>query len=289
MPQPKNAIARTSVPEHHRRSSLAGASKWFTWSADFRRFALNLRDSGKLRRRVYIVEIPKCTPYGATYRTHLDALSVREYSSMLYFAENLMRTSPGTESYFFRGMLAPDFTPRDIRVLFALLREAMVVVARDDSAALYSPVTPERKDPGFNLHADLFLTSRLWLLFDDVPRDGSGASLLLPRKELEKLLCDLSSVPFAVAHEVSTLMSKPLNHDSFDRLYGLLHGEERPWCEALNTAMKGCVKSIPLLSGEGYLIDDRHWLHGRTAVSKRVSSRRFHRLTFGGRGISNAT
>ena len=287
IPEIPDALSRTPVPDHHRTNVFAYKSAWFTWSDSFLDFVRNLRETAAFQRRVTIIEIPACQPYGATYHTHFKRLTDSQTATLFRFAEGLMRISPQRDAYFFREMFSSDITSKEMRVTFALLREAMVQTAQDEAAALYSPVTQERKDLGFNLHADLFLTTRLWLIFDDVPLDNSGASLLLPEEKLCKLIQQFPAIPSRIAKEISSLMSQSLRRDSFNRLYNLLHDDKHPWCNELEKAMKQEVYRLSLRPGEGYLIDDRNWLHGRTAVSKRVSSRRFHRLTFGGRNSIN--
>ena len=48
----------------------------------------------------------------------------------------------------------------------------------------------------------------------------------------------------------------------------------------LAEAMQNLQQVIPLRSGEGYVLHDRFWLHGRLAPSGGVTSKRVHRLVF---------
>jgi hypothetical protein len=197
------------------------------------------------------------------------------------FAAKLSRWRVRGKLWFFRDMLVPPFDAGHIRPVFAALRTALVALARDERAALYAPVTPEKKDPGFSMHADLFLTTRLWLIFDNVPEDGTGASLFLSRAELLSVLRSIKAIPDRAVCQVATLMTRPIARDSFDRLYSILHGEHRDWHVSLSSVLRSKAATIPFGRGEGYLIDDREWLHGRAAASLAVTARRFHRITFG--------
>lgn len=275
------ALQQTSIPARLRSNILASSSKWFTWSPAFRHYVNELRTRSLLSRRVRLIEVPECKPYGATYSTHLDRLSNDERRALTDLGNSLASIRLNSTVVFFRDLLAPALSSNELRVLFSMLREALIESRGGQATALYSPVTPERRDPGFNLHADLFLTTKLWLVFDDVPTDGTGASLLLPRAELVKIMRSSVALPSYALKEVTDLLDKPLRKDSFDRLYGLLHSETHQWCEGLNAKMKARVLSVEMHRGEGYLLDDRRWLHGRTAVSRSVSKWRFHRLTFG--------
>jgi len=181
-------------------------------------------------------------------------------------------------------MLSLPCDDRQMRAVFGLLREAVITLAGDERAALYSPVAARRKDSGFKLHADLFITTRIWLIFDDVPDDGTGASLFLSRRDLLQAIRSIDTIPNKVAGDVTALMTAPVARDSFEKLYWLLHSEQRRWHDDLNDALQERVKTIALHRGEGYLMDDRRWLHGRTPASGAVSALRFHRLAFGLRG-----
>jgi hypothetical protein len=53
--------------------------------------------------------------------------------------------------------------------------------------------------------------------------------------------------------------------DYFDHFNGLLYGEQ-PWAEAMKAALFAASMTVSMAPGEGYLINDRRWLHGRTAL-----------------------
>lgn len=75
-------------------------------------------------------------------------------------------------------------------------------------------------------------------------------------------------------------LDRPLRFDSFDRFFEMVHGPN-PWSTELSNAMCDASFAIPFARGEGYLLHDRQWLHGRKPVSGAVRSFRFHRLVFG--------
>jgi hypothetical protein len=178
-------------------------------------------------------------------------------------------------------MLDPPFDEKRISAVFALLRMALVALDRDERAALYSPVARREIDGGFDLHADLFLTTRVWLIFDDVPDDNTGASLFMSLPDLLGAIKSIKAVPDDTARYVARVMAGSVARDSFDKLHRILHSERNRWYEPLRRALQERTVAIRLRKGEGYLIDDRRWLHGRAVVSGAVTSKRFHRLTFG--------
>jgi hypothetical protein len=270
-----------ATPGRHRRNELARSVNWLTWSKAFRSLIGELLNMGAFGHRTILKNVRGCTPYSTTYHPSKENIPTHYQTAFLRFASNLHGWPVRSGLWLFRGMLDPPLEAGNIRALFALLRASLVTRARDSRAALYAPVSPERKDHGFKLHADLFLTTRLWLIFDDVPEDGTGASLFLSRGDLLSTLRTQKEIPTETVRKVFTLMTRPIARDSFDRLYGILHSERRRWSDSLYLALRDKTRAIPLYRGEGYLLDDRHWLHGRTPASQAVTAGRFHRLTFG--------
>jgi hypothetical protein len=276
----RKIFEETLVPPWHRRNALGRTTPWFTWSTAFRQFAWGLEHAGVLRRRATLKWIRGCEPSAATYSLPLDWLEDKLRRELLAFTADLPGSSDREDLRLFRDMLVPPFDQGQMRAVFSLFRTALVMIAEDERAALYSPVAPKSTDTGFKLHADLFLTTKVWLIFDDIPDDGSGASLFVTRRDLLQTVRSLQSIPAMTAAKIATLMTQRLKRDSFERLYWLIHSEQNRWHEPLMNALDEKVKSIALRRGEGYLMNDRRWLHGRTAASGAVTAKRFHRLSY---------
>ena len=273
-------FSATTVPARLKDNPLAQRSLWLTWSPAFRRLIENLRQAGALRQRVSITRVPSCKPYDKTYTISYGKLAPELRQQIEQFLPSLKTQPCGKKAVFFRRMLSPTLNSNEIRAVFALLRVAFIEQEGNPAASLYSPVSPEKNDPGFNLHADLYLPTKLWLIFDDVPDDGSGASLFLTRKQLLRSMQTVPGVPKKAHQEIAQLLDLPLAKDSYNKMYDLIYDRRKPWCQRLQTAMTRGMQSVCLYRGEGYLIDDRNWLHGRSPVSQAVTERRFHRLTF---------
>jgi hypothetical protein len=269
-----------TMPARLKNNSLAHKSTWLTWSPAFRALMKRLRALGALAQPVRLTRVPACAPYDKTYTTRYKTLAAAMKEQLQAFLPSLMAQQCGAKAVFFRRMLSPDFTTTEIRALFALLREAIIAQENNPAAALYSPVSPEKNDPGFNLHADLFLTTKLWLIFDDVPEDGTGASLFLSRKKLLANMQSVKGVPKKSHEAVASLLDLPLAKDSYNKMYDLIYDHRNAWCDRLQQAMTRDTQAVCFNRGEGYLVDDRNWLHGRSAVSRSVTANRFHRLTF---------
>jgi hypothetical protein len=232
-------------------------------------------------RQPQFVAVRGCEPYELTYSYSLSRVPTRLAGLAIEGAEALLRHSPGRRLRFFTGLLDPPISSRILHKLFALLRAGVVVLQGDRRSALHSAANPARSDLGFALHADLFLTERVWLVFDDVPRGGSGKSLFLPRLSLVRTMRTIPSISDDVCRRICGLLDGGYDRDAFDESFDLLWSPRHAWTEQLRAALEAQTWAIKLRRGEGYLLSDRCWLHGRTAVRGRLSSGRFRRLVYG--------
>lgn len=271
-----------SPPLHHRNNPLNRHARWLTWSARARRFFTRCRLAGPRPCRPRKLRVQRCEPYGETLHLNpssLDRVGLRD--DLRQLATDLRQLPLAEEMILLRDLYDDDATPARVDTLLSWLRAELVEAAGDERAALFSPPTPVRgRDNGFLLHADLFVVDKLWLIFDDVPTDGSGRSTFVTRRAFSESLDEVRSLRPAPREQLRRLVHGKIHRDSFDRLYRLLHLTSA-WHDELQDALERRTLRIPLRSGEGYLINDRFWLHGRDRVSQPVGSRRFRRLTFG--------
>ncbi len=255
---------RTEVPPHHRSNASVAEAAWFTWS---QKFLETLSQEAALLRALpapLSVTVRGCEPYSRTYTYRISALPSRIASFAMNGAYSLLREPVDHRIRFFGGMLTPPVSSANLHRIFALFRCGITGLLGDAKAALHSPVRTSRVDRGFPLHADLFFVDRVWLVFDDVPRDASGRSLFLRRIDLERTLKETCVIPTRLLRHVKTLLRGGSDHDAFDELFDLLHSADHPWVRPLRHETRKFQWAVKLRRGEGYLIDDRNWLHGRT-------------------------
>jgi hypothetical protein len=269
----------TDVPRHHHANS--DGKVWLTWSP----FALGCIKANAAQLQALslptCIDIRSCEPYASTYTYRWSGLPDKTKSFALDAANALLRTPVDSRLKLLTGLLDPPLTSSLLHKCFALIRAGIVKLKRDTRTALYAPVATKKSDGGFPLHSDLFLTNRLWLVFDRVPRNNAGRALFLSRRLLEIAINNVSLMPQDSKQELKKLLRGNGRTDGFDRCYDLLYSNTNPWAKTLDRAMKRDMWSIKLRRGEGYLLDDRLWLHGRTAVTKGIYDRRFCRLTYG--------
>lgn len=274
-------FAPIPTPPRHRNGSASHDVRWYTWAPSVKLLLeSNLKD---------LLSLPKprttfvrgCAPYGATYtfrRTDLNrALLVFARDS----AERLLQTRVDRRIRFFTGLLDAPMSSDLFHKYIALLRTGIVMLTGDPRTALHAPVKAERHDDGFPLHADLFLTDRLWLTFDDVPRGSSGQSLFLARPLFDRIVKTAEFLPREVKKRILSLLDHETHRDAFDEFFALLYSPKNGWSASLIERMYAHCWRLKFRRGEGYLLHDGHWLHGRTAVRGRVSPARFRRLIYG--------
>jgi hypothetical protein len=202
-------------------------------------------------------------------------------AQLLEFARDLVRFSRTRALAFFSRMMTDPMTGERLRRMMALMRGAIVHRARSPAAALHAPISTSVRDDGFPLHCDLFRTGKLLLVFREVTPGSGGRAVFLRVEALVSAMRRIPTIPRDVVDVVVSLVRAPRRGDAFDRFFDLLYGEERPWRLELGRRLRGLSSEIKLESGEGYLLDDRAWLHGRTPLRGPVTTRRFERLTFG--------
>lgn len=276
----------TTVPRSHQQHSVALEARWLSWDNNVIRF---FKDFGGQVDHLPLpakISVRGCSPYESSYSYRLSRLDRSFAKQLLRLAESLLSFPPGPKLNLLTSMLDPPLSTSRLAKFVALLRAGIVRLTGDLKCALNAPVYAARRDDGFPLHADLFLTERLLLVFDDVPPGKSGASLFLPMKTLLDITDRIQEMPQQAADRLRHLVKDGANRDSFDEFYRLLYSESNPWQSPVSRALRRARFCIKLRRGEGYFIDDRHWLHGREPLHGSVSPSRFRRLVFGLRSDS---
>ena len=98
--------------------------------------------------------------------------------------------------------------------------------------------------------------------------------------KLVEILEQVRNISEIDKNRIINCLSENNLHDRYEEFFNLLHGREHKWVEELEQGMKYRQQSIKLHSGQGYLIHDRRWLHGRDHPSRAITEKRLHRLVF---------
>lgn len=274
-------LIQVPIPPHHRERALAHCAKWYSWSPEARRYIERNKPVLKALAAPAFANVRGCYPYDSSYTYRLAALpdSLRDFG--LETAEALLRIRTEKTLRYLTGMIEPPLSSPIMHKLFALIRTCAANLIGDARAALHAPVKTERVDKGFPLHFDLFLTDRLLLIFDDVPPGGRGKALFLSGCDYKAAVTNNHLMQPRTKQRLLELLAGAAHADTFDEWYQLVYLSDDLGVASLRKAMKMSSLAIKLRRGEGYLLNDRHWLHGRTAINGRISTKRFHRLIFG--------
>ncbi len=258
---------------------------WCTWSADCRRLFKSWSSALNTLPRPRRKRLLGGKAYDYTLSVPFAEVDESFASEFVAFAACLydLPTPKGIVllSELFGDFLDGAMLPRFI----SLLREALVVVSGNEMCALYAPLSAVGIAAGdFPLHADLYIPELLLNIFEDVPDGSSGKSLFLSVDAFTAILDSLADLPFEISALIRSKLSDPLNSDGYEEFFELLHGEPpNLWRLNLQTMMETQAFRIKLQKGQGYLIHDRSWLHGREQPSGGVSRKRLHRLVFNNR------
>lgn len=280
MKKRRSLFEPVAVPNSRCRNRIHEAASWWTWSEDFRECLPTwLHEAQGAGYRPRTARIPGLKRYDYTFSA-LHCESGKALSDRLApWAENLRGVKSGTRIMLLRELLLPGMTSDDLRLLFTALRDALSPDITSPDGALYAPLGDTGGAPSeFPLHCDLYVPRRLWNVFDEVPSTGnSGASVFLRTADLARLALECG-IPKRTRDALKSCLTSE-GRDRYDEFYSLLYAST-PESDELDRRMRAAAYRIRLKRGEGYLIDDRVWMHGRTMTERSVTRNRLHRLTF---------
>jgi hypothetical protein len=167
--------------------------------------------------------------------------------------------------------------------LFGWLRAALAAISGEESSAIAAPTGQSGDEDGsFAMHADMRIPALLFNVFNHVVA-GQGASLLLSMDDMWNVAA-AAGVPAEVRAEMAEARVEAGECDYFDQFNGLLY-DEHPWTDDVRRALAEAAIEIPMAPGQGYFVNDREWLHGRTALSldalpRELNNDRLYRLAY---------
>jgi hypothetical protein len=272
----------TQPPSWFKGESFTWPAKWLTWSDETRKHLHEFADQTaewvepKKQRLLSGKEFDLTFTHGIE---HVQSLKNSEL--YMQIARALMKLRIKRDALLFRELLDGKFGRKSLVHLWAVLRDCIVGQTGQPMTALYAPLSYVGRSAGqFPLHADLYAPQYLWNVFDSVPTDGSGAALLL---RLDKFfsLAKKAGVPRRVQKQVLNCFSDESQGERFRQFYDLLHVNGITWAKTWGELAEKAAARLPFGAGEGYLIHDRSWLHGRETPTGGVTVKRVHRLVYG--------
>ncbi|MDJ0841416.1 MAG: hypothetical protein QNK37_33215 [Acidobacteriota bacterium] len=254
-----------------------GPLPWYTWSKRARSILERFAETTPELEKPKQIRVKGAGLYAVTWTLSEHPIRDRTLSKEIDLLANaLFRFSlPPSGLILLRDLFGKKIDGEVIFLLFALLRGLLSKRA----PAFHAPIeaVPVLRS-GFPLHADLFPVSTLLTIFDRVPTAGS-ASILMPFRQFVEILENLQTMPKVVKGKIKKLI-QGREGDGYDELIHLLYHRRHSWQKELDQVLKRKQRRIDLHGGEGYMLNDRAWLHGREMQAKPVPFDRLQRLVF---------
>ena len=270
-------------PTRQARNRVNQYAKWYTWSDEFRTLLKPLSRELRNLRSPTSTHLLGGKEYDDTFSVALGSLSDRGLARQFkHFAKSLYDLDVANRLMLFTNMLDDELDGSNLRRLFGLLRDALVSLSGDSLAAMCQPIKAQKVGKDFPLHSDLYIPVILFNIFQDVPNDARGSSLFLPVTEVVNLLRTIKTLPPETRSRIIENLTNTHRDDRYEESFQLIHGGHA-WTDELEHRMQQRQLRIKLYSGQGYMLHDRRWLHGRDNVNGRLTHKRLHRLIFNNR------
>lgn len=279
------------LPTDKKDNVVNKSATWNTWSSEARVFLKAWNMLCNELEDPKILSLLGGKPYDCTFSFDLSKITKELRHDLELFAESIYNLHISKCIMFFSNLLDEDFDGRGLHLLFACLRDSLVKLTGDPMSALYAPLGTTTNSvirsagADFLLHADLYTPNILFNVFEDVTPNSSGASLFLQTSSLCDILVGIKTLSSVNINRILNCLTATDREDRYTEFFNLLHSREHEWVNELEDELHTRQMHIKLEKGEGYLIHDRLWLHGREAPSTRVTQKRLHRLIFNTKDI----
>jgi hypothetical protein len=175
--------------------------------------------------------------------------------------------------------------------LFGWLRAALAAISGEESSAIAAPTGQSGDEDGsFALHSDMWIPALLFNVFNHVV-PGQGASLLLSMRDMWAIAAD-AGVPAEILTRLAEARVEAGECDYLEQFNGLLY-DDHPWTDKVRRGLFAAATEVPMAPGQGYFVNDREWLHGRTplaldALPRELKEDRLYRLAYNNARIDAA-
>jgi hypothetical protein len=273
---------KTNPPSRQAKLVINREACWYTWSESFRSLFPAWSACVKSLSEPELMYFPELKKYNYTFTLPCSVIADDRLQRQLMGAVRALYNMRMPRNILLLTRLFDrHLDGHALHYLFAFLRGGLIQLSGNPMSALHTPLADVGpKASAFPLHADLYGPQVLFNVFDNVPEDSSGASVFLRKGELGRLMKRIKPMSNTIRHQILDCFGCKIGEDRFRELNDLLHGKENPWVKELERSMKACQLRVKLHSGQGYLIHDRAWLHGREAPKGGVPPNRMHRLVF---------
>ena len=270
-------------PRRQARASINKEAVWYTWSNDFRSLLKPLGRELRTLKAPVSTHLMRGKEYDDTFSVSISLLQDKGLARELKrFAKCLYDFDVGDRLILFTEILNDDLDGRSLKRLFGLFRDQLVSLSNDPLSAMCQPIKGQKQGKEFPLHSDLYIPVILFNVFQNVTGGSGGASLFLSVSAVVELLGQLRDLPAKTRERLIKNLTSVHRKDLYEESFHLLHGGHE-WTDELERGMRRRQLRIKLHSGQGYMVHDRRWLHGRETVNGTLTHKRLHRLIFNNR------
>ena len=268
-----------STPKDHTLVTENKNFTWLTWSDDFRKEHKTFQKQLALIKSIDIIKLNQYK--SESYSLALERLDKGFLKDFRYYAESLMHFDPDVRIIFFSNLIDKKINGKIFHFLFAAFRSIITDTLKNKMGALYIPLIAGKNISELPLHCDLFLPKILFNVFERVAKDNSGHSTFLKLNHLfDNILPEIKFMPLKVKHKIKQIFNSVTKKDKYWDVMNLLYNEKHLWAEETAYRLNNDKFRIKFSKGEGYMINDKIWMHGRDHTNGGVSIKRLHRLAF---------
>lgn len=267
------------VPDDHTEVSAVNNIIWLTWSDEFRK---EYRTFQKQLALIQPIDILNIRPYKSkSYSLALDRLDQGFLKDFTCYAQALHSFNPESRIVYFSNLIDKKINSKIFHFLFSAFRSVIAERSTEKLAALYMPLIAGKRISELPLHCDLFIPKILFNVFERVARDHSGHSTFLKLDHLfEDILPEIESMPLTIRYKIEKIFNSVTKKDKYWDVMNLLYNEKYAWAKEVAYRLNRDKFSIRFARGEGYMINDKIWMHGRGHTNGGISIKRLHRLAF---------
>lgn len=270
---------RTDPIARHRSFTREHAIEWYAWSDVFLKEKKMLKQQLSKLKGVDFVYVKGYDDYNYTYNVTLNRLDKGFVEHFKNYVYDLYHINTNNRILFFRDLISDEVNGRLFHFIFSLFRALLVKISRDEMGALYSPLTAGKDQDDFPLHCDLYIPRTLFNVMENVAKDNSGHSTFMLIEMLEQdVLPGVSNMSNGTRHLLMELIRGDLRVDNYERFFNTLY--DKQWAADVKKLQRQYRMKIRLAKGEGYMLNDRIWMHGRDRTNGGITKKRLHRLIF---------
>jgi hypothetical protein len=186
-------------------------------------------------------------------------------AGMRRLADAFFEWSPPASALILTGLL-DELPDGGCARLIGFLHDRIVELTGDPNAAIAAPVgMAGGDDGGFAPHSDMWVPALLFNVFESVDPEGRGATLLIAMEDVFPI-AEAAGVPREQLDLMREALAAAGREDYYVQFNGALYDDEHPWKDEVERRLIDASLVVPLGRGQGYLANDREWLHGRTPL-----------------------